>query len=141
MASAPKNSRGTQMPTFQSLLTWGPARPNSRPTWIKKPTRPLWLSRVGKIELRYHLRCLEDLYAMLKVHADWMPLGSADEQKATAEGTVEEWARSPKNPVGGWFSLKRGLRGRIAKYVPPVMKKLGLAEVEENPRNNCIRAR
>jgi hypothetical protein len=67
-------------------------------------------------------------------------LGSADEQKAAADGTVESWARSPANPVGGWYGLKKGLRGRFAMYVPPVMKVLGLAEVEENPRNNRIRA-
>ncbi len=69
-----------------------------------------------------------------------MLLGSADEQKPAGEGTVESWARSPANPVGGWYGLKKGLRGRFAMYVPPVMKELGLAEVEENPRNNRIRA-
>jgi hypothetical protein len=48
---------------------------------------------------------------MLKKHGDWMLLGSADEQKPAAEGTVEAWARSPKNPVHGWYGLKKGLRG------------------------------
>ncbi len=96
--------------------------------------------QVGKTELRYHLRSLTDLHAMLKKHGDWMPLGSADEQKPAAEGTVEAWARSPKNPVGGWYGLKKGLRGRFAMYVPPVMKQLKLAEVEENPKNNRMRA-
>ena len=95
---------------------------------------------VGKTELRYHLRCLDDLHAMLKSHGDWMPLGSADEQKPAAEGTVEAWARSPKNPVRGWYGLKKGLRGRFANYVPPVMEALGLAEVEHNPKNNRMRA-
>ena len=102
---------------------------------------PALVVQVGKTELRYHLRCLEDLHAMLKAHGDWMLLGSADEQKPAAEGTVEEWARSAKNPVGGWYGLKKGLRGRFAMYVPPVMKKLGLADVEENPRNNRMRAK
>jgi hypothetical protein len=95
---------------------------------------------VGKTELRYYLRCVADLHAMLKAHGDWMPLGSADEQKPAAEGTVEGWARSPENPVGGWYGLKKGLRGRFAMYVPPVLKALKLAEVEENPRNNRMRA-
>ena len=103
-------------------------------------TPPALVVWVGKTELRYHLRCLEDLRAMLKAHGDWMPLGSADEQKPAAKGTVEEWARSPKNPVGGWYGLKKGLRGRFANYVPPVMEALGLAEVEHNPRNNRMRA-
>jgi hypothetical protein len=100
---------------------------------------PALVVLVGKTELRYHLRCLTDLHAMLKAHGDWMPLGSADEQKPAAEGTVEAWARSPKNPVGGWYGLKKGLRGRFANYVPPVMKLLKLAEVEENPKNNRMR--
>jgi hypothetical protein len=96
--------------------------------------------QVGKTQLRYHLRCLEDLHAMLTAHGDWMLLGSADEQKPAAEGTVESWGRSAANPVGGWYGLKKGLRGRFAMYVPPVMKMLGLAEVEDNPRNNRMRA-
>jgi hypothetical protein len=78
---------------------------------------------------------------MLKRHGDWMPLGSADEQKPAADGTVEAWARSPKNPVGGWYGLKKGLRGRFAMYVPPVMEVVGLAEVEHLPKNNRMRAR
>lgn len=94
----------------------------------------------GKTKLSYQLRCLEDLGAMLKEHGDWMELGSADEQKEAKEGTVEAWARSPDNPVGGWYGLKKGLRGRFANYVPPVMEALGLAEVEHNPRNNRMKA-
>ena len=101
---------------------------------------PALVVQVGKSELRYHLRCLDDLHAMLREHGDWMPLGSADEQKPAAEGTVEAWARSPENPVGGWYGLKKGMRGRFANYVPPVMEQLGLAEVEHNPRNNRMRA-
>jgi hypothetical protein len=95
---------------------------------------------VGKTELRYQLRCIEDLHAMLQAAGDWVLLGSADEQKEAAEGTVEAWARSPKNPVGGWYGLKKGLRGRFGMYVPPVLKQLGLAEVEDKPRGNRIRA-
>ncbi len=101
---------------------------------------PALVVTVGKTVLRYHLRCIDDLHAMLKNHGDWMLLGSADEQKPAAEGTVEAWARSESNPVGGWYGLKKGLRGRFAMYVPPVLKELGLAEVEQNPRNNRMRA-
>ena len=101
---------------------------------------PALVVQVGKTELRYHLRCIEDLHAKLRKHGDWMLLGSADEQKPAAEGTVEAWARSPGNPVGGWYGLKKGLRGRFAMYVPPLMKELGLAEVEQNPRNNRMKA-
>ena len=102
---------------------------------------PALVVQVGKTQLRYHLRALDDLHAMLQEHGDWMPLGSADEQKPAAEGTVEAWARSEGNPVGGWYGLKKGFRGRFANYVPPVMEALGLAEVEHQPRNNRMRAR
>jgi hypothetical protein len=101
---------------------------------------PALVVQVGKTELRYHLQCLNDLHAMLKAHGDWVPLGSADEQKAAAEGTVEAWGRSADNPVGGWYGIKKGLRGRFGMYVPPVMEALGLAEVEHNPKNNRMRA-
>jgi len=101
---------------------------------------PALVVQVGTTQLRYHLRAIDDLHAMLKAHGDWMLLGSADEQKPAAVSTVEAWGRSPKNPVGGWYGLKKGLRGRFGMYVPPVLKKLGLAEVEENPRNNRMRA-
>lgn len=92
-------------------------------------------------ELRYHLRAVEDLHAMLKAHGDWMELGSTDEQKDAKPGTVEGWARSPDNPVGGWYGLKKGLRGRFANYVTPVLEELGLVELEHTPRNNRVRAR
>ncbi len=95
--------------------------------------------RVGKTELRYHLRCIDDLCAMLKAHGDWMALGGADEQKPAPDGSVEAWARSGGNPVGGWYGTKKGLRGRFGVYVPPVLEVLGLAEVEHNPKNNRMR--
>jgi hypothetical protein len=101
---------------------------------------PALVAQVGKTEVRYQLRAVDDLHAMLKAYGDWMPLGTADEQKPAAEGTVEAWARSPENPVGGWYGLKKGLRGRFGNYVPPVLEALGLAEVEHNPRNNRMRA-
>jgi hypothetical protein len=86
------------------------------------------------------LRCIEDLYAHLSKHGDWMPLGSADERKPAADGTVEAWGRGKSNPVKGWYGLKKGLRGRFGMYVPPVLEALGLAEVEHNPKNNRMRA-
>lgn len=101
---------------------------------------PALVVQVGSTELRYRLSAVDDLHAMLKAHGDWMPLGNADEQKPAADGTVEAWGRSPDNPVGGWYGLKKGLRGRFGNYVPPVLERLGLAEVEHNPRNNRMRA-
>jgi uncharacterized protein DUF6855 len=102
---------------------------------------PALVVQVGKTQLRYHVRAIDDLHAMLAEHGDWVPLGSADEQKPAAEGTVEAWARSEDNPVGGWYGLRKGYRGRFGMYVPPVLEELGLADVEHNARNNRMRAR
>ena len=102
--------------------------------------RDLLVCTVGKTVLLYDARCLPDLQAMLAQRGDWMELGSADEQKEAKPGTVEAWARSPDNPIGGWYGLKKGLRGRFALYVPPLMERLGHAEVEHNVRGNRIRA-
>ncbi len=101
---------------------------------------PALVIKAGTTELRYHLRAIQDLHAMLKAHGDWMLLGNADEQKPAADGTVEAWARSESNPVGGWYGLRKGYRGRFGMYLPPVMAKLGLAEVENQARNNRMRA-
>jgi len=101
---------------------------------------PVLVCTVGKTVLLYDARCIEDLHAMLKQHGDWMELGSADEQKPAKEGTVEAWGRSPTNPIGGWYGLKKGLRGRFAMYIPPLLEILGLAEVENQARGNRMRA-
>lgn len=101
---------------------------------------PALVCTVGTTVLRYDMRCIADLHAMLKAHGDWMLLGSADEQKPAAPGTVEAWGRSPDNPVGGWYGLKKGLRGRFGMYIPPVLEALGLAEVEHHAKNNRMRA-
>ena len=102
---------------------------------------PALVVQVGKTQLRYHLRCIDDLHAWLKAQDDWVLLGNADEGKPVKDGSVEEWGRSEDNPVGGWYGLKKGLRGRFANYVPPVLEHLGLAEVEHAARNNRMRAK
>lgn len=96
--------------------------------------------RVGATTLSYQLRCINDLYTMLKRHKDWMPLGNADEGKPVNPGTVEAWARHESNPVGGYYGLRKGYRGRFASYVPPVLELLGLVELEHGARNNRLRA-
>ncbi len=96
---------------------------------------------VGKTVLLYDARCLTDLHNMLKEHGDWMELGAADEQKPAKDGTVEAWGRSENNPVGGWYGLKKGLRGRFGMYIPPLMEELGLVDLEHNAKNNRIKAR
>jgi len=106
----------------------------------EKDGRKVIVCVVGKTTLMYDQRCLEDLQQMLKDHGDWMELGSADEQKPAKEGTVEAWGRSETNPVGGWYGLKKGLRGRFGMYVPPLMEVLGLAEVTHDARGNKMKA-
>ena len=103
--------------------------------------KELLVCTVGKTVLHYDPRCIDDLHAMLKQHGDWMELGSADEQKPAKAGTVEAWGRAKDNPVGGWYGLKKGLRGRFGMYVPPLLEALGLAEVTHESRGNKMRAR
>ena len=102
---------------------------------------PELICQVGSTKLRYLARCLDDVPAMLREHGDWMELGSADENKVAKGGTLEAWARSETNPVGGWYGLRKGYRGRFAMYVPPLLEELGLVELEHNPRSNRIRTR
>jgi hypothetical protein len=102
---------------------------------------PALVCQVGGTQLSYHLRAIDDLHAMLEARGDWMQLGGADEQKPAADDTVEAWGRAPDNPVGGWYGLKKGLRGRFGVYLPPLLEALGLAELTHDARNNRMRAR
>ncbi|GIF01928.1 DUF6855 family protein [Paractinoplanes rishiriensis] len=96
--------------------------------------------QVGSTRLTYQLRAVEDLHAWLRELGDWVPLGAADENKPVADGTVEAWGRSPDNPVGGWYGLRKGYRGRFGMYLPPLLEELGLAELTHDARNNRMRA-
>jgi hypothetical protein len=102
---------------------------------------PVLVCQVGSTTLKYHLRAIDDLHAWLVAQEGWVPLGAADEKKPAAEGTVEAWGRSADNPVGGWYGLRNGYRGRFGMYLPPLLEELGLAEVTHHARNNEIRAR
>jgi len=101
---------------------------------------PAVVVKTGDVTLSFHLRCLNDLDEMLRAHGDWMPLGIAEENGRAAAGTVEAWARSPKNPVKGWYGLKKGLRGRFAAFIPPIMVALNLAEIEGDPAHPRMRS-
>lgn len=122
------------------VLTTPPGRSEFEAYRDPDAESPALVVQVGSTQLRYHLRCIEDLHRMLQDRGDWMLLGNADEQKPAAADTVEAWGRSEDNPVGGWYGLKKGLRGRFGNYVPPVLEALGLAEVEHQARNNRMRA-
>jgi hypothetical protein len=136
--SEPVTGSGTKDDPW--VLRTPPGRSEYRAYRDPDATPPTLVCIVGTTTLGYQLRCIDDLHAMLTAHGDWMALGNADEQKPAADGTVEAWARSPENPVGGFYGVKKGLRGRFANYVPPVMEHLALAEVEHNARNNRMRA-
>jgi hypothetical protein len=107
----------------------------------EKDGKQVLVCTVGTTVLYYDARAVDDLYAMLKEAGDWVELGGADEQKPAKEGTVEAWGRSPENPMGGWYGIKKGLRGRFGVYMPPLMEALGLAELEHNAKNNRMRAK
>ena len=102
---------------------------------------PALVCQVGSTRLSYRLNAIEDLHAWLKEQGDWVPLGAADESKDAADGTVEAWGRSEDNPVGGWYGLRKGYRGRFGMYLPPLLEALGLVELEHSPRNNRMRAK
>ena len=102
---------------------------------------PALVCQVGSTQLKYDLRCIEDLHAMLKANGGWVPLGAAVEQKDAAPGTVEAWGRAADNPVGGWYGLRKGYRGRFGMYLPPLLEALGLAELTHEARNNQMRAK
>ncbi|KAF0198952.1 MAG: hypothetical protein FD166_943 [Bacteroidetes bacterium] len=108
---------------------------------INKDGKDILVCTVGKTILHYDYCCINDLHSMLKKHGDWMELGSADEQKPAKDGTVEAWGRSASNPVGGWYGLKKGLRGRFGMYIPPLMETLGLAEVTHEAKGNKMKAK
>jgi len=96
--------------------------------------------QVGSTTLKYQARAIEDLTHWLKEQGDWVPLGAADENKPAADGTVEGWGRDESNPVGGWYGLRKGYRGRFGMYLPPLLEKLGLVELTHDARNNSVRA-
>jgi hypothetical protein len=102
---------------------------------------PALVCQVGSTQLRYQLRAIDDLAAWLREQGDWVALGGADEQKSAPDGSVEAWGRADWNPVGGWYGLRKGYRGRFGAYLPPLLEALGLAELEHNPKNNRVRAR
>ena len=118
-----------------------PAQTSSYTAWRDESAQPPALVvRVGTTTLSYHLSAVDDLAAMLRERGDWVPLGNADEGKPVKEGTVEAWARSADNPVGGYYGLRKGYRGRFANYVTPVLELLGRAELEHGARNNRVRS-
>lgn len=144
-------ARGMPKPK-KPLVTYGDGTPGD-PWILKTPsqssefqawrdedaTPPALVVKVGATQLSYQLRALDDLAVMLRKRGDWVLLGNADEGKPTPAGSIEAWARDAKNPVGGYYGLRKGYRGRFANYVTPVLERLGTIELEHGPRNNRAR--
>jgi len=107
----------------------------------EKDGKDILVCTVKSTILHYDIKCIEDLYNMLKKRGDWMELASKDEKIQTKPDTIEDWGRSVDNPIGGWYGLKKGFRGRFGMYMPPLMEALGLAEVTHNARGNKMRAK
>jgi len=102
---------------------------------------PALVCQVGSTRLSYHASAIDDLATFLREQGDWVPLGAADENKPVIAGTIEAWGRDPVNPVGGWYGLRKGYRGRFGMYLPPLLEQLGLIELTHDPRNNKARAK
>jgi hypothetical protein len=134
-----QNGTGTAEDSWR--LTTPPGKAEYRMWRDEDADPPALVCQVGGTQLRYLLRAIDDLHAMLIERGDWVEIGGADEQKPAAEGTVEAWGRSPDNPAGGWYGTKKGLRGRFGVYLPPLLEALGLAELTHEARGNRMRAR
>jgi hypothetical protein len=102
---------------------------------------PSIVCQVGSTKLIYQARAIADLHAWLIEQGDWVALGAADEGKEPLDGTVEAWGRSADNPVGGWYGLRTGYRGRFGMYLPPLLEALGMVELTHDARDNMVRAR
>lgn len=122
------------------VLTTAPGTSEYRMYKDEESDPPTLVCQVGSTTLTYRLRAIEDLAGWLRAQGDWVALGAADENKSAAEGTVEAWGRADTNPVGGWYGLRKGYRGRFGMYLPPLLEQLGLAELTHNPRNNQMRS-
>ena len=119
-----------------------PSQTSDFEAWRDEASNPPTLVvQGGATRLAYQLRGLEDLHAMLKARGAWVELGNSDEGKPVKERTIEAWARADDNPVGGYYGVRKGYRGRFANYLTPVLERMGLVELEHEPRNNRARAR
>lgn len=92
--------------------------------------------QVGSTKLVYLWRAVDDLHAWLMAQGGWVPLGATDENKEPERGTVEAFGRATDNPVGGWYGLRKGYRGRFGMYLPPLLEALGRADLTHEARNN-----
>lgn len=131
---------GSGTPDDPWVLTTAPGTSTFTLHLDESATPPELVCRVGSTTLRYDARAVDDLHAWLVANGGWVPLGAADEKKPAAPGSVEEFGRSSGNPIGGWYGLRNGYRGRFGMYLPPLLEALGRAELTHQPRGNSVRA-
>jgi len=101
---------------------------------------PVLVCQVSSTTLRYDARAVDDLAAWLRGQGDWVDLGAADELKPAPPGSVEAFGRADDNPLGGWYRLRKGYRGRFGMYLPPLLEAMGLVELTHEKRGNRVRA-
>ena len=123
------------------VLTTPPGKSEFEAWRDEQSDPPSLVVQVGTTQLRYQLRCIDDLHAMLKDQGDWVPLGNADEQKAAAGRHGRGLGPLGRQPGRRLVRDEEGPARPVRHYVPPVLEVLGLAEVEHNARNNRMRAR
>ena len=133
-------AQGTGTTTDPWVLTTAPGSSQYTMYRDDQADPPVLVCQVGSTTLKYHASAIEDLHVWLREQGDWVDLGATDEKKPAADGTVEGWGRSPNNPVGGWYGLRNGYRGRLRMYLPPLLEVLGLVELTHDARNNRVRA-
>ena len=86
------------------------------------------------------LSAIDDLHAWLREQGDWVRSAPPTSRRRPRTEPSRRGAGRPDNPVGGWYGLRKGYRGRFGMYLPPLLEELGLAELTHEKRNNRIRA-
>ena len=102
---------------------------------------PALVCQVGSTQLKYQLRAIDDLQAMLKAHGYWMDLGAADEPKDAKPGTVEAWAGRPTTRSVADTASGRAIAAGLGCTSRRSLEALGLADLTNDAWNNRIRAR
>src|SRR5260370_12515683 len=99
---------GTKQPPWQLTTPSGSSEHQMYKDDSASP--PVLVCIVGKTELRYQARAVEDLHNMLKANGGWVPLGSADERKPPSGRTVNAWSCPVDHSVAGRHGALHGHR-------------------------------
>ena len=112
-------------------------RPTTRRTGTKRPIRRRSSCRSARRSFAITCAASTILHAMLTKNGDWMLLGSADEQKPAADGTVEAWGRSSAQSGQGLVRPQEGAARALRDVRPAGARgarpRGGRAQPEEQP--------